>query len=124
MGADNLKQFPRWRRWTEIFGLVPIAIFRRSHYPIEGKAVRRFARYRRPAGTGKKLALLAPPAWLVLDNQLNLLSATDIRRHSLTGKDLLSVAKSKRKTKPSKNKFVKRKSAKGAFREAQARRAS
>ena len=108
MGADNLRQIPRWRRWTDIFKEMPVAVFRRPGCAIEGKAARRFASSRHAAGYGKKLALHAPPAWLVLDNPLNLLSATALRRHTLYGR-ILSVAKSKRKTKPSKNKPAKRK---------------
>src|SRR6185437_14156158 len=29
MGADNMEQMPRWRRWPQIFMQVPVAIFRR-----------------------------------------------------------------------------------------------
>ena len=30
MGADNLIQLPRWRRWREIVQIIPIAIFNRD----------------------------------------------------------------------------------------------
>jgi nicotinate-nucleotide adenylyltransferase len=84
MGADNLMQIPRWRRWTEIFRHTPVAVFRRPGYDVavRGKAAIRFAAFRHPAGFGKKLALSKTPAWLVLDNRLNLVSATALRRHS------------------------------------------
>ena len=32
MGADNLVQIPRWARWADIFGLVPVAVFARPSY--------------------------------------------------------------------------------------------
>ncbi len=85
MGADNLRQIPKWHRWTDIFAQAPVAVFRRQGYGFYafGKAALRFAAARRPVeGCGRKLASLAPPAWLVLDNRLNLLSATAIRRRS------------------------------------------
>jgi len=85
MGADNLRQIPKWHRWTEIFTLAPIAVFRRQGYGFSafGKAALRFAASRHQVnGCGRKLASLTAPAWLVLGNRLNLLSATAIRRHS------------------------------------------
>jgi len=82
MGADNLGQMPHWRQWTEVFGMVPIGIFRRPGYAIGGQAAARFARSRRPMRSSMQLAALKPPAWLVLDNRLNLISATAIRRQA------------------------------------------
>jgi nicotinate-nucleotide adenylyltransferase len=82
MGADNMMQIPRWRRWMQIFQLTPVAVFRRRGYETSGPAAIQFARARHPAGFAKKLAATAAPAWLVLDNPLNLLSATAIRRGS------------------------------------------
>lgn len=82
MGADNLSQIPRWRRWPEIFRQVPIAVFRRAVAPggHNNKAAARFAAFRLPPSIGKKLAFTPPPAWTVLDNPLNLTSATAIRK--------------------------------------------
>jgi nicotinate-nucleotide adenylyltransferase len=82
MGADNFQQFPRWREWTHIFQQAPIAVFRRKDYAIGGAAAIRFARARHPASFAPRLADAPPPAWLVLDNPLNLLSATAIRRRT------------------------------------------
>jgi nicotinate-nucleotide adenylyltransferase len=82
MGADNLQQIPRWRRWPEIFGLAPVAIFRRAGYASgrgQGKAANRFNDAWHSLRYSKKLAEMTPPAWLVLDNPLNLLSGTAIR---------------------------------------------
>jgi nicotinate-nucleotide adenylyltransferase len=82
MGADNFAQIPRWKNWAHIFAQMPVAVFRRPGYDaaIKGKAAMRFAKARHSFRQGKKLALMPPPAWLVLDNRLNLLSATALRR--------------------------------------------
>lgn len=80
IGADNFEQLPKWRLWPQIFEQVPIAVFRRSGHEASGEAAIRFAGARRPASFARKLAYATPPAWLVLDNPLNLLSGTSIRR--------------------------------------------
>ncbi len=83
MGADNLKQLPRWKKWQEIFALVPVAVFRRPNYAAGrglGKVARRFSRNWRSARNAKNLAQQQTPVWLILDNQLNILSATSIRQ--------------------------------------------
>jgi nicotinate-nucleotide adenylyltransferase len=85
MGADNLNQCHAWRRWEELFEAVPIAVFRRPGYATEvlaSKAARRFARARQKTSEAKHLASMPPPAWLVLDNRLNLLSATQLRQRN------------------------------------------
>jgi nicotinate-nucleotide adenylyltransferase len=82
MGADNLRQMPRWKQWAKIFLLVPVAVFRRPAYAIgrgSGKVALRFSRAWRPASSAKNLAQCQAPAWLVLDNPLNNVSATAIR---------------------------------------------
>lgn len=83
MGADNLKQIPKWRNWAAIFNLAPVAVFRRPSYVAgcrQGKAAQRLSRSWRAVGTeGRGLALKPAPIWTVLDNPLNKLSATKIR---------------------------------------------
>ncbi len=79
MGADNMRQIPQWRRWLRIFDDVPVAVFRRPGYAVNGKASSRFARFRQPAQKGKKFPMLAAPSWLVFENRLHLLSSTAIR---------------------------------------------
>ena len=47
MGADNLAQIHQWRRWQQIFHLLPIAIFDRPTYTykaLAAVAARRFAK--------------------------------------------------------------------------------
>jgi nicotinate-nucleotide adenylyltransferase len=83
MGMDNLSQFDQWRRWEDLFQSVPIAVFRRPGYAAAGtgnKAARRFAAARQETAAAKKLALMKPPAWLVLDNINHPQSGTAIRR--------------------------------------------
>ena len=83
MGADNLKQIPKWRKGLEIFEVVPVAVLRRPTYASgyrSGKAAQRFAHAWLPSRRGKSLARLQPPAWMVLNNKYNWLSAPDIRR--------------------------------------------
>ncbi|MDP9127816.1 MAG: nicotinate-nucleotide adenylyltransferase [Pseudomonadota bacterium] len=83
MGADNLQQITAWNRWTEIFRLMPIAVLRRPTYAAgrkASKAAQRFEAAWLPARRAGSLASLRPPAWMVLQNRYNKLSATEIRR--------------------------------------------
>jgi len=85
MGADNFRQIPQWRRWAKIFKQVPVAIFRRQGALAgkgTGKAAFHFAKAWHPSTQSKRLATMRPPAWLVLDNRLNLLSGTAIRQRT------------------------------------------
>ncbi len=89
MGADNLAQLPRWKQWQAIFDLVPVAVFRRPSYAAgrsKGKVALRFDKAFHRADRAKILAAQTPPAWLVLDNRLNPLSATQIREEKTRGK--------------------------------------
>ena len=83
IGADNLAQLPRWRRWPRIMRSVPVAVFDREPYvyrALAGKAARRFARFRRPQSAARGLALADPPAWALLRLRRHPASATEIRR--------------------------------------------
>jgi nicotinate-nucleotide adenylyltransferase len=85
MGADNLNQIPTWQKWPEIFHLVPVAVFRRPTYAAGrriGKAAQRFDRAWLPGAQAQNLAGHKLPAWLIVENQLNNLSATQIRRQN------------------------------------------
>ncbi len=87
MGADNLRQIAHWKRWQDIFETVPVAVFRRAPYAAgrgAGKAAQRFNYAWLPAAASLHLADYPPPAWLVLDNPLNTLSATEIRKDHTT----------------------------------------
>ena len=82
MGADNLRQIPKWKGWRQIFRMVPIAIFPRPAYSrraLTGKASRRFKRFQVKSTRGTRLANMRPPAWIFLRTQPNTTSATRIR---------------------------------------------
>ena len=82
MGADNLRQFPKWKGWRQIFRMIPIAIFPRPAYSgraLTGKASRRFERVRVRPTRGPRLANMRPPAWIFLRTQPDTTSATRIR---------------------------------------------
>jgi nicotinate-nucleotide adenylyltransferase len=90
MGADNLQQIPYWKNGLDIFYQVPVAVFRRPHYAAGrrvGKAAQRFDRYWMGSKHAHSLLGMSAPAWLVMDNKRNGLSATAIRRSLSLRKD-------------------------------------
>ena len=83
MGADNLIQISAWRRWQEIFKIVPVAVFDRPNYgykALAGEAAWRFRRQRLPQAKARLLADRQAPAWTFLWIPLSATSATEIRR--------------------------------------------
>jgi nicotinate-nucleotide adenylyltransferase len=83
MGADNLAQLPHWESWTRLFALAPIAIFARPAYSLaalSGLAAERFARHRVRPERARRLAVMAPPAWVFFATRLDPLSATSLRQ--------------------------------------------
>ena len=79
MGADNLEQFPRWWRWTEIYRRVRVAVFDRSPYSyraLAGAAAQRFAAARREP---KRLFTASLPAWSWVPIRRHPASATALR---------------------------------------------
>jgi nicotinate-nucleotide adenylyltransferase len=85
MGADNLLQFPCWRRWEAIMTMAAVAVFPRSPYSMRalgGKAARRFAGARIGKARWSKLAQTTPPAWSFIEAPLRAVSATAIRNLS------------------------------------------
>ncbi len=82
MGGDNLRQFPYWQRWQDIFRTVPVAVFDRpsaSLKALAGIAAHRFAAARVPLSAARRLALMPPPAWVFFHTRLDPRSATSIR---------------------------------------------
>ncbi len=82
MGADNLLQIHRWRRWSSIFHMVPVAVFGRPGYSFRATfsvAARRFARDRWPQAAAMRLADARLPAWVFLKIREHAGSATGIR---------------------------------------------
>ncbi len=82
MGSDNLAQMPQWRRWTEIFNTVSIAVFARETYDfhaLAGIAAHRFRTVRLPAERAASLADRTPPAWTFIPLRRHPAASTDIR---------------------------------------------
>ncbi|MFO1243275.1 MAG: nicotinate-nucleotide adenylyltransferase [Rickettsiales bacterium] len=82
MGADNLAQFHRWKRWLEIAYKIPIVIFTRAPHDmaaLHSKAALRFAQNRLnferyTIGSGKL------PKWTYIFSAKSPLSATVLRK--------------------------------------------
>ena len=82
MGGDNLASFHRWRGWTDIARIVPIAVVARPDSLLQGRSspfARRFARSRWPSRRAGLLAEAHPPAWTYLRAPLNPASSTALR---------------------------------------------
>ena len=83
MGSDNLASFHRWRGWTDIMRLTPVAVVARPGSQLDSRrapAAARFARFRIPAAQAGLLPSLQAPAWTYLTAPLNPRSSTAIRR--------------------------------------------
>lgn len=82
MGADNLAQFHRWKRWQEIAELMPMAIVERpgdEDAPLSSKAAHALARYRVDESDAALLMSMPPPAWIYLHGLKSPLSSTSLR---------------------------------------------
>lgn len=82
MGADNLAQFHRWKRWREIAGLMPIAVIERpgdEDAPLSSKAAHTLARHRVDESDAALLLSMQPPAWIYLHGLKSPLSSTSLR---------------------------------------------
>jgi nicotinate-nucleotide adenylyltransferase len=82
MGADGLRDFHRWRRWREIFALMPVAVVDRGGVgasALASPAARAFAAARLPEARARRLPALAPPAWVFLHGLKSPLSSTALR---------------------------------------------
>ncbi|MDX9689381.1 MAG: nicotinate-nucleotide adenylyltransferase [Alphaproteobacteria bacterium] len=129
MGEDNLASIHLWKSWQQIFVEVPIAVFRRSGYScdyVQGEATAFYAKAKLPLASVEDLAVVEPPAWVILDNTLNPLSASQIRQQSRSTSStnpsnegvLKMVAK-----KPAAKKTVKKPAAKKAVKKPAAKKA-
>ena len=82
MGADNLRQFHRWRDWRRIAELAPIAVVDRPGSTLNAMSSRAavaLARWRVPERDAHRLADLEPPAFLFLHGPRSDLSSTRLR---------------------------------------------
>jgi len=83
MGSDNLASFHRWRGWTDIMRLMPMAVIARPGSLLDSRtapAAARFAEARVPAGRARLLPEMDAPAWTYLTAPLNPRSSTAVRQ--------------------------------------------
>ena len=82
MGSDNLAGFHRWRGWTDIMRMMPVAVIARPGSELDSRtapAAARFAAARVPASHAVLLPRLEAPAWTYLTAPLNHRSSTALR---------------------------------------------
>ncbi|WP_421731727.1 nicotinate-nucleotide adenylyltransferase [Brevundimonas sp.] len=82
MGSDNLETFHRWRGWTDIMRMMPVAVIARPGSMLESRsapAARRFAGARVSSNEARMLPMMQAPAWTYLTAPLNLTSSTALR---------------------------------------------
>ena len=82
MGSDNLAGFHRWRGWTDVLRLAPIAVVSRPGALLQsrlGPAARRFPHGRLASRQAPLLPGAKAPAWMFLRGPLNTTSSTAIR---------------------------------------------
>ncbi len=82
MGADNLREFHRWKDWRRIASLVPFAVIDRagSLNALASPAAQALAHWRRNETVAGRLANARPPAWTYLFGVKSPLSSTALRQ--------------------------------------------
>ncbi len=88
MGADNLRQLPRWNFWLRIARTVPFAVLPRPTYTaaaLAGRAAQRLRAARVPSRRAHGLADAPPPRWAFLPGRVHSASATAIRARQPEG---------------------------------------
>ena len=83
MGADNLVQFRRWKRYQDIIDLVPIAVIDRPGYSYQAISAGRHLYARRYTSSQLRRGLVKTrqdmPGWCFIAGPRHHASATDIR---------------------------------------------
>ena len=82
MGADNLTQLPRWRRWRDLVEIVPIAVVDRPGSSFQaqgGSAAAVMARGRVAEAEARRLPGHRPPAFVYLHGPRSTASSTALR---------------------------------------------
>ena len=85
IGADNLVQLPRWRRWRRLVRMVPIAVFDREPYSyaaLAGRMASAHAGARLAERLAPALAECRPPAWVYLRLRRHQASSTALRQRT------------------------------------------
>ncbi len=83
MGADNLRQLPRWGNWLRIIRAMPMLVLPRpgaTRPALTSQTAVRFRNGRLPARSGVCLASAAAPAWILLPVKEHPASATALRQ--------------------------------------------
>ena len=86
MGADNLRDFHRWKDWRAIARLAPILVIARpSANPKAGlsRFARQFAAHRLPRSAARTLARTKPPSWVYITAPFDPVSSTELRAKML-----------------------------------------
>jgi nicotinate-nucleotide adenylyltransferase len=87
MGADNLRDFHRWKSWQAIAKLVPIVVIARpGANPKAGlsRFATQFAANRLPQSASRTLASRKPPAWVYIAAPLVPISSSEIRAQMIS----------------------------------------
>lgn len=82
MGADNLAQLHKWKRWRELAGLVPFAVVDRDGWSLRAlasPAAITMSQARLPESNAVMLTSSKPPAWVFLHGLKSDLSSTKLR---------------------------------------------
>lgn len=82
MGADNLLQLPRWRRWRELIELVPVAAIDRpgsTLRALHGSAGAILGAHALKEHDGRLLPDMRPPAFVYLHGPRSTASSTALR---------------------------------------------
>lgn len=82
MGSDNLASFHKWRGWTDIMRMMPVAVVARPGSMLESRsapAAQRFAAHRVSSREARLLPDIPAPAWTYLRAPLNPRSSTALR---------------------------------------------
>ncbi len=82
MGADNLKDFHRWREWDKLALTVPIAIIDRPSSSLDVTSslfANKYRKYRVDEADAQNLANKKKPAWVFLHSKLNDQSSSQLR---------------------------------------------
>jgi nicotinate-nucleotide adenylyltransferase len=82
MGADNLKDFHRWREWDKLAQKVPIAIIDRPSSSLDVTSslfANKYRKYRVDEADAQNLADKKKPAWVFLHSKLNDQSSSQLR---------------------------------------------
>jgi nicotinate-nucleotide adenylyltransferase len=86
MGADNLKEFHRWREWDKLALTVPIAIIDRPSSSLDVTSslfANKYRKYRVDEADAQNLADKKKPAWVFLHSKLNDQSSSQLRNSGL-----------------------------------------